>query len=104
MRMKSSVFLTIGCVFVVEALSSAQAQITLDVAKITCEQFTRYKISNTDNIAIWISGYYAGTRGNTVIDPQTVMSNARKLQDYCFSNPLRTVIQAAETVLQGSAQ
>ena len=102
MAIKRAAFLAIGVAFALGAVSSAQAQVTLDVAKITCEQFTRYKISNPENIAIWISGYYAGTRGRTIIDPQTVMSNARKLQDYCFFNPQTGVIQAVETVLQES--
>jgi acid stress chaperone HdeB len=42
------------------ALSSgsiASAQVTVDVAKITCDQFTLYKITDPQNIAIWLSGY-----------------------------------------------
>jgi acid stress chaperone HdeB len=85
------------CAFVV--VPAANAQMTLDVSKITCEQFTRYKISNPENIAIWISGYYAGTRGNTVIDPQAVLVNARKLQDFCFHNQQTAVIDAVEQIL-----
>jgi hypothetical protein len=99
MVLQKSTLVALTMTFALEVVSAAHAQMTLDVAQITCEQFTRYKISNPENIAIWISGYYAGSRGNTVIDPQMVMSNARKLQDYCFANAQKKVIEAVETVL-----
>ena len=33
----------------------ARAQVTLDMAKITCDQFTGYKITNPQNIAIYMT-------------------------------------------------
>ena len=52
------------------ASQPAHAQVTLDLAKVTCEQWSGYKITNPQNIALWLSGYYNGKRGNTVIDTQ----------------------------------
>jgi hypothetical protein len=40
--------------------SGAGAQVTIDVAKITCDQFTLYKVTDPQNIAMWLSGYYHG--------------------------------------------
>ncbi len=77
----------------------ADAQVTLDVSKITCEQFTLYKISNPQNIAIWLSGFYNGKRGNTVLDTQALAANAKKLQDYCIQNPKVLVMQAVDTLM-----
>ena len=71
----------------------------LDVAKITCEQFTGYKITNPQNIAMWLSGYYNGKRGNTILDAQGLNANVKKLQSYCIKNPKTLVMQAVETVL-----
>jgi acid stress chaperone HdeB len=79
---------------------AAQAQMTLDVAKITCDQFVGYKIADPRNIAIWLSGYYNGKRNNTVIDPQGLDENARKLQDYCLSHPEVPVMRAVEAALR----
>ena len=56
----------------------------LDVAKITCEQFTGYKITNPQNIAMWLSGYYNGKRGNTILDAQGLNANVKKLEGYCI--------------------
>jgi hypothetical protein len=76
-----------------------QAQVTLDVAKITCEQYILYKITNPKNIAMWISGYYHGKSNTTVIDPQALEKNADKVRDYCLTNPNTPVMQAAATAL-----
>src|SRR3954453_3985574 len=78
---------------------SAYAQVTLDVAKITCEQFVLYKIADPDQIAAWLSGYYNGKRGNTLLDMEGLKISLRKLKDYCSANHNVTVMQAVETVI-----
>jgi hypothetical protein len=35
-----------GFIFALDAVPAARAQVTLDVAKITCDQFAGYKITN----------------------------------------------------------
>jgi acid stress chaperone HdeB len=42
------------------ALPAAQAQVTIDVSKITCEQLLNSKIAAPRIIAIWLSGFYNG--------------------------------------------
>ena len=76
----------------------AYAQVTLDVSNITCDQFSGYKITDPRNIALWLSGYHNGKIGNTVLDTQGLKSNAKKLMDYCVSNPSILVMRAAETL------
>ena len=80
------------------AVLPVQAQVTVDVAKITCDQFTGYKVTNPQNIAIWLSGYYNGKRDNTVLDTQNLVTNAKKLRDYCIRNPQTPVMHAVETL------
>jgi HdeA/HdeB family len=53
--------------FVAFAASPAGAQVTIDVSKITCEQYILYTVANPHDIAVWLSGYYNGKRNNTVI-------------------------------------
>ena len=76
----------------------AWAQVTVDVAKITCDQFTLYKITDPQNIAIWVSGYYHGKRDTTTVDTQELAANLRKIKDYCYLKPGETVMHAVETV------
>ena len=65
-----ALLILLGLIFALQAAPAARAQVTLDVAKITCDQFTGYKITNPQNIAMWLSGYYNGKRGNTILDAQ----------------------------------
>jgi acid stress chaperone HdeB len=81
------------------AIHPAQAQVTLDMSKITCDQWAGYKITNPQNIAFWLSGYYNGKRGNTMLDTQELSAHTQKLRDFCIVNPQVPVMQAVEKVL-----
>ena len=81
----------------------AHAQVTLDLAKVTCEQWSGYKITNPQNIALWLSGYYNGKRGNTVIDTQGLAAENQKLRDFCITNAKMPVMEAVEK-LMGAAK
>jgi acid stress chaperone HdeB len=78
---------------------TAHAQVTVDVAKITCDQFTGYKLTNPQNIANWLSGYYNGQRGNTILDTQELTAHTQKLRDYCITHPEVPVMRAVETLM-----
>lgn len=81
------------------AVAQAQAQITIDVSKITCEQFRNYSVTDPNNIALWLSGYYNGQRRNTVISVTSFKENLEKVMDYCITNQKMTVMHAVETIL-----
>jgi len=78
--------------------SGAGAQVTLDVSKITCDQFTLYKITDPQNIAIWLSGYYHGQHNTTTVDTQQLAGNLQKIKDYCNLHTQETVMHAVESV------
>jgi acid stress chaperone HdeB len=80
----------------IAASAPAHAQVTLDLSKVTCDQWSGYKITNPQNIALWLSGYYNGKRGNTVIDTQGLTAENQKLRDFCITNPQMPVMDAAE--------
>ena len=82
------------------ASSPSGAQVTLDVTKLTCEQYATYKVTNPNYVAVWLSGFGHGKRGDTVIDMQQLVANTEKLEDYCLKNPTVPVMQAAETILE----
>jgi acid stress chaperone HdeB len=86
-------------VLAVLAIQPAQAQVTLDLAKVTCDQWSGYKITNPQNIALWLSGYYNGKRGNTVLDTQGLNAETQRLRDFCLVNPQTPVMQAVEKLL-----
>ena len=80
------------------AAPAARAQVTVDVSKITCEQFLGFSVADPRDIAIWLSGYYHGKQGITVLEPQTLKQNAEKLKTACFKrdNSKLPVMQVIE--------
>src|SRR5258708_29703217 len=94
--MKMSMFVASTLLLALLGVTNAQAQVSIDVAKITCDQFAGYRITDPRNIAIWLSGYYNSKRDNMVIDTQVFNENYTKLRDFCITNPELTVIQAVE--------
>jgi acid stress chaperone HdeB len=78
------------------------AQVTVDISKITCEQFWLRKVANPEKVAIWLSGFYNGKTGNTVIDTPNLEIAGRDVADYCRMNFNQTLMQAAEAVMAAS--
>jgi acid stress chaperone HdeB len=83
------------------SVAQAQAQMTVDVAKITCRQylFDRTFSPRAPMIANWLSGYFNGLKNNTVVDLGVMASNKDKVEDYCRMNQDVTLIEAAKKAL-----
>ncbi|HJY16203.1 MAG TPA: HdeA/HdeB family chaperone [Xanthobacteraceae bacterium] len=81
--------------------SQAQAQVSVDVAKITCRQlfFDKLISPNEKSLALWLSGYYSAKRNNTVIDLGALAKNVDKVEDYCRMNQDLTVMDAVTKAL-----
>jgi acid stress chaperone HdeB len=81
------------------AILPARAQVTVDVSKITCEQYVLFTVADPHDIAMWLSGYYNGKKSNTVLDTQQFREHAKQVMDYCQLNLKTPVMEAAEKVL-----
>lgn len=92
---------TFGLIAILTGAQPVQAQVTIDVSKVTCEQYILFKVTDPQKIAIWLSGYYHGKRETTVVDTQTFSEFADKTKDYCRANPKVPVMQAVETLIAG---
>jgi hypothetical protein len=81
--------------------SSAQAQVQLDLSKVTCDQFVHHKVGSPRVMAAWFSGYYNGKRDNLVIDMKDFEANLNKVQHFCEvdKNFNVTVLKAVEQVI-----
>jgi len=89
-----------GALFLFMQNATMQAQETVDVAKITCDQIIRGKLTPPSrDVVLWLSGYYNGWRNNTIIDLQTIKKNEEKVYSYCYHNAETTVLDAIKNVL-----
>lgn len=79
--------------------SAVQAQVTVDVARITCWQFVTYKVADPKLIAVWLDGYYQGRRGSTIVEPQALEESEEKVREYCIHHESEPLMQAVEKIL-----
>ena len=86
--------------FLFAQMSTMQAQETLDLAKVTCEQLQGEKLAYISrDIMLVLVGYYNGKRNNMTINFQTIKNDEDKVRLYCYHNPETTVLDAIKNVL-----
>src|SRR5262245_15581767 len=101
--MNRAVMSTINIIILIAflAATAGHAQVTIDVSKITCDQYLGFKVTAPKDIGIWLSGYYHGKKGNTVFEPHRLKEIADKVQSECLApqNPNLPVMQVFEKVV-----
>ena len=89
-----------SALFLFVQMPTMQAQETLDLAKVTCEQLQGEKLAYISrDIMLVLVGYYNGKRNNTIIEPQTVKKHEEEVASYCDKHGDTTVMDAVKNVL-----
>jgi len=90
--------------FFITSLSAsiAIAQVSIDVSKVTCDQFANGKVGLPRTTAIWLNGYYHGKVGSTTVDTQQAEDNFSQLMNFCQTgeNGKVLVMKAIEHLLK----
>ena len=86
--------------FVFVQIPAPQAQsVTVDVAKITCDQLFKEELPWTSTyIILWLSGYYHREHNNTVIEPGAIKRDYNNLDRYCYGHGDTTVMDAVKNM------
>jgi hypothetical protein len=113
----------VGLSSIVFATVSVRAQVSIDVSKITCDEYVHDKIPTSDFISFsavgslplearsmlsrwlianWLSGYYHAKRNNWIIQTESFEDNVNKLNNYCYDekNFKVPIMEAVERVLR----
>jgi hypothetical protein len=90
-------FLVSSAALALSMTSIVQAQVTVDMSKFTCEQLLSGTANSVD-AAVWLSGYYNGTRKNTKLDLNQFKQNAEAVVRECNANPKNTVMKTIATL------
>jgi len=91
--------LLISILLMFARIPAPQAQVTVDVTKVTCEQLLMAALPFASrDIVLWISGYYHGKHDNTIIKPDAIKRDADKLNNYCFQHGETTVMDALKNM------
>jgi acid stress chaperone HdeB len=91
-----------GLAITLLSTSLALGQVSIDVSKITCDQFAQGKVGLPRTTAIWLNGYYHGKIGSTTIDTEQSEAIFGVLMDYCRTgeNGKVLVMQALERLMK----
>ena len=92
--------LFVSAVLTVVTAQFAQAQVTVDISKITCEQFN--VLQKADSVAIWLSGYFHGQRRESTIDVNAFEDKVRDFRAACrqpdnFKRPVMQLIESSQS-------
>ena len=89
-----------SALFLFAQMPTMQAQETLDLAKITCEQFEGQQLASPSrDIVLLLAGYYNGKRNNTVIEPQKIKKEVQEVDAYCYQHRETILMDAVKNVL-----
>jgi len=74
----------LGFFLEVASVMPLHAQVTIDGAKITCEELIDARDVTPRAIFAWIIGYLSAKRDTTLIDPAALRNQARDVERYCY--------------------
>lgn len=74
------------------APSLSQAQVKIDMTKITCGEALAMPSDDRADFAAFMSGWFAQKSGRTFIDTGLFMKNTASVMDWCSSNKSESVM------------
>ena len=92
--------LLLGLSGAVTIAATADAQVMVDVSRMSCDQYITQRVTHSRTVNIWLSGFYAGRRNKPVVDTQGLERNSNKLSRFCESNREMPLLDAVEAVLK----
>jgi len=85
--------------FLFAQIPAMQAQVTVDVVKITCEQLSMGQLPfSSRDVVFWLSGYYHREHNNTIIEPGALKRDEETLNQYCYGHGKTTVMDAVKNM------
>ncbi len=71
----------------------------LDLAIVTCKDFTAIDKQTVGMILMWLEGYYSEENASPIVSFDKMRADGGKISEYCVKNPGRSVFTAADEVL-----
>ena len=70
----------------------ANAQLTIDMGKITCEQYLAMPPSQSDNFSAWMSGWFSYQNDRPFVDLALHQKNIASVKAWCQYHPAESVM------------
>lgn len=80
----------------------AQAQVTYDMAKVTCADYNAMDPIAAQNTAAWMSGWFNQRLGNAVINLEGYRQNVANVGGWCASNPSANIMAGLQAAINNA--
>ena len=77
----------------------ANAQVTINMAALTCNQYLAMSPQVSRDFSAWISGWFSNRAEKRSVDLLQHRKNVEALKTWCLSHPEASVMSAAQTAL-----
>ena len=71
----------------------------VDLANVTCKQFTTLPKDTMWTVTAWLDGYYTDDEDPTLIEIEKLKAKAEQLLSFCTENPTASLLAVAQDVL-----
>jgi hypothetical protein len=78
--------------------SLANAQLMVDMSKVTCGDYLAMPPGNARVLSAWMSGWFNQKRGYVSVDLGNYAENIAKVSQWCSANPTVTLMSAIQRV------
>jgi hypothetical protein len=90
----------IGAALAVSLLPmTADAQVTIDMAALTCSQYLAMSPSTSRDFSAWISGWYSYQTRRTFVDVLAHQKNIANYKSWCQYHPEASVMEALQSAI-----
>jgi hypothetical protein len=89
-KMKKLAFLVFLSATAISA--SAQAQITFDMSRVSCADYTAMDPATSRGFSAWMSGWFNQQAGSSTLNVEGYRRNVANVQSWCASNPKQLVM------------
>ena len=76
----------------------AQAQVVVEMSRITCAQFLQYSFEDKKVVGAWMSGYFNASRNRKILDITRYQANSNRVINFCKKHKNATLMGAIQKV------
>jgi hypothetical protein len=86
--------ISVLCLLLVGAAlpSTSHAQVTVDMARVTCAEYLALSAADSAVFSAWMSGWFNQKSGYVFVDLNAYARNVANVKSWCATNPTQTVM------------
>jgi len=79
--------------------AAANAQVTIDMSALTCDQYLAMSPARSRDFSAWMSGWYSYETRRRVVDVLAHQKNIAGIKSWCQSRPQASIMNALQSTV-----